>query len=139
MGLHQKPKFACPKQTAGAVDQRIEGLGIGAVERHVRSLAARVRDGIRELGLELVTPSDPAAYSAITVFSAGSPEAGQELLQKLLDDRVLASVRYTSGVGGIRVSTHYFNDESDVDALLDSVRRHRPGVRAEPRAQVVSG
>jgi selenocysteine lyase/cysteine desulfurase len=113
----------------GASLALVNEIGIGAVERHVRSLAARVRDGIRELGLELVTPSDPAAYSAITVFSAGSPEAGQELLGKLLDDRVLASVRYTSGVGGIRVSTHYFNDESDVDALLAAVRRHRPRAR----------
>ena len=47
-------------------------------------------------------------------------------MQKLLDERVLVSVRYTSGVGGVRVSTHYYNDESDIDTLLDAVRRHRP-------------
>ena len=33
----------------------------------------------------------------------------------------MVSVRYTSGVGGVRVSTHVYNDESDVDRLLEAV------------------
>lgn len=110
----------------GASLELVNSIGIGAIERRVRSLAARTREGIQELGLELVSPPDPAAYSAITVFDAGGPERNQELLQRLLDDRVLVSVRYTSGIGGLRVSTHYYNDEGDVDRLLDSLKRNRP-------------
>jgi len=43
---------------------------------------------------------------------AGRPSGGGNLIY-----------HYTSGVGGIRVSTHYFNDESDIDTLLGAVRR----------------
>ena len=44
------------------------------------------------------------------------------MLQHLLNRRVQASIRYTSGVGGIRVSTHFFNDEEDVEKLVHAVR-----------------
>lgn len=121
-GTSNYPGAAALGASLGLVNE----IGIATAESTVRALAAHVRDGVQELGLELVTPLDPAAYSGITVFSAGSPEANQALLEKLLGERILVSVRYTSGVGGIRVSTHWFNDEGDVEALLDVVRRSRP-------------
>ena len=37
----------------------------------------------------------------------------------LQEHKVLVSVRYTSGVGGVRVSCHLFNNRDDLDRLLD--------------------
>ena len=57
------------------------------------------------------------------------------MVERLLDERVLVSLRSTSGVGGIRVSTHLSNDESDLDRLLSSLRRllrRRPARVASP-------
>ena len=42
------------------------------------------------------------------------------LMESLLDRRILVSVRYTSGVGGVRVSCHFFNSRRDLDLLLNA-------------------
>ena len=39
----------------------------------------------------------------------------------LLAEGFSVSQRYTSGVGGVRVSIHYYNNEDDVDRLLGVV------------------
>jgi len=31
---------------------------------------------------------------------------------------VVVSLRYQSGIGGVRVATHFFNTEEDVDRLI---------------------
>ena len=111
----------------------VNGLGIDASERRVLELSARLRDEIDALGLELV--SRPEAPSAITTFRTGSGrEQDERLLARLLDERILVSIRYTSGVGGIRVSTHYYNDETDLDRLVSALRRLRPRRVSRPAA-----
>lgn len=103
----------------------VNAIGIGEAERRVLELSAALRAEIDALGLELVSPRD--APSGITVFrSSSDPEDDRRLLSRLLDERVLVSIRYTAGVGGIRVSTHYYNDESDIDRLVSAIRRLRP-------------
>jgi selenocysteine lyase/cysteine desulfurase len=61
-------------------------------------------------------------------------EADERLLAQLLDERILVSIRYTSGVGGIRASTHYYNDESDLDRLVSALRRLRRRSLSRPAA-----
>jgi len=102
----------------------VNELGIDASERRVLELSARLRAEIDALGFELV--SRPEAPSAITTFRVSpDQEQDQRLLARLLDERILVSIRYTSGVGGIRVSTHYYNDETDLDRLVTALRRLR--------------
>ena len=62
-------------------------------------------------------------------------------MASLLDERILVSIRYTSGIGGIRVSTHYFNNENDLGALLDALRRllrRRGPKRPAPQRDLVA-
>jgi len=111
----------------------VNEVGIDVSERRVLELSARLRDEIDGLGLELV--SRPEAPSAITTFRTGAdPEQDERLLARLLDERILVSIRYTSGVGGIRVSTHYYNDETDLDRLVSALRRLRPRRVSRPAA-----
>jgi selenocysteine lyase/cysteine desulfurase len=42
-------------------------------------------------------------------------------MQRLLDRKILVSVRYTSFVGGVRVSCHFFNSQADIEMLLAAV------------------
>jgi len=111
----------------------VNEVGVGASERRVLELSARLRDEIAGLGLELV--SRPEAPSGITTFRTGADrEQDERLLARLLDERILVSIRYTSGVGGIRVSTHYYNDETDLDRLVSALRRLRPRRVSRPAA-----
>lgn len=106
----------------------VNELGISASERQVLELTAQLHAGLNRLGMHVVSKPDPKVRSGITIFRAypGAKE-NQALLAKLLEDRIYVAMRYTSNVGGIRVSTHYFNDGSDVDKLLASLKRHCKG------------
>lgn len=111
----------------GASLALLNELGKSDIESRVLMLAESVAEGLDALGLDVVTHRDRATRSGITTFtlSAGLP-ANQTLLEHLLDDRVLVSLRYTAGVGGLRVSTHFYNDEEDVQALLEAVEQNLP-------------
>jgi cysteine desulfurase/selenocysteine lyase len=98
-------------------------LGPARMAEHVTALGDRAAAGLRALDLEVVTHLDRAHRSGLTVFRAGpSPKDDLALRDYLLGRGIVVSVRYTSGVGGVRVSTHVYNDESDVDRLLEAVR-----------------
>lgn len=97
-------------------------LGPARMAEHVTALGDRAAAGLRALDLEVVTHLDRAHRSGLTVFRAGpSPKDDLALRDYLLGRGIVVSVRYTSGVGGVRVSTHVYNDESDVDRLLEAV------------------
>ena len=51
------------------------------------------------------------------------------MVERLAEAGVLVSVRYTSGVGGVRVSCHFFNHRADLDRLLNLVKSFLPSVR----------
>jgi cysteine desulfurase/selenocysteine lyase len=75
--------------------------------------------GLSRIGVELVTPPVADNRSGIITFTLGSPQRNLSLMEHLLDHKVMVSVRYTSGVGGVRVSCHFFNSAEDLDRLLE--------------------
>ena len=103
-------------------------VGPDRVATHVLALADRVAAGLQRIGLPVVTPLDPACRSGITTFRAGRSPADDLALREHLRARdILVSVRFTSGIGGVRVSTHVYNTADDVDRLLDAVRKWTRG------------
>jgi selenocysteine lyase/cysteine desulfurase len=58
-------------------------------------------------------------------FSVGSAADNLKLMEFLLDRKILVSVRYTSQVGGVRVSSHFYNSKEDIDRLLNAVGDYR--------------
>ena len=99
----------------------INDVGTETIWRHVLELTDRLIDGLRALDVQVVTPLDPCNRSGIVTFSVGSVDRNIALMQRLLDRRILVSVRYTSHVGGVRVSCHFFNSRADIDRLLAAV------------------
>jgi cysteine desulfurase/selenocysteine lyase len=102
--------------------QLIHDLGPDAIWNHIYGLTNHLIDGLKDLGVSLVSRLEPLHRSGIVTFSVGSSEHNVALMHKLLERRILTSVRYTSQVGGIRVSCHFFNDVSDLDCLLIGVK-----------------
>ena len=110
----------------GASLALVNEVGIANVERHIRRLTDLLHAELDELGAKLVSKREPANRSGITVFRLhDDPAEDLRVLNAILAEKILISIRYTSGVGGVRVSTHYYNSEEDVLRLCEALRRNR--------------
>ncbi len=108
----------------GASLELINSLGITAIEEHVRGLTDRLHEELPRLGVRVVTRPEPEARSGITTFEVSDvPAKNEAFLEALLDERIYVAMRYTSQVGGIRISTHLYNDHDDLDRLLHTIVR----------------
>jgi len=88
-------------------------IGPEAIENRVLSLAASARQRLRRLGAE-------AADNGSHIVAAKLPGADPSRLTKELKSRrVLVAARH----GFLRVSPHFYNNESDLDRLEDELRR----------------
>lgn len=101
----------------------VEELGKEAIAEHVIALTDHLMEGLDTLGIEVITPRARAHRSGIVTFSVGSAEQNLKLMNALQEKRILVSVRYTSKVGGVRVSCHYYNSAEDLDRLLIQLKR----------------
>jgi cysteine desulfurase/selenocysteine lyase len=108
----------------GASLALVNALGIEQAEAQVLKLAALAAGELRKAGARVVSSDDPKGRSGITMFSRyDDPKQDRALLDRLLAERVFLAMRYTAGIGGLRVSTHYFNDEEDVLKLAAALKR----------------
>lgn len=101
------------------------------IAEHVWTLGEKLIAGLDGLGVEVVTPHERAHRAGIVTFSLGAPERNVAAMQHLLAQRVLVSVRYTAGVGGVRVACHLFNNEDDLLRLLEGVSEFLRGKSAQ--------
>jgi cysteine desulfurase / selenocysteine lyase len=108
----------------GAALKLTNELGMAAIEDHILRVSDLLIDRLQAARATVVSPREPGARSSIVTFTMGQGvERDTAVLQKLLDRRVLISQRYTAGVGGLRVSVHFFNNEDDVRQLIDALRK----------------
>ena len=95
-----------------------EALGATQILQHNLRLQRVLREGLRARGFVPNAPDAPEVGSGICVVPVqGDPN---EVVRALLRD---AQIMTTARGGGLRVSTHYFNTEDDVLALISAVDR----------------
>ena len=87
-----------------------------AIEGHVMYLTDRLVRGARERGIEVKSDLTPGARSAIVLLGLAGWQV-DELDEAARRARVGITVRDS----GVRVSPHGYNDEGDIDAVLDLV------------------
>jgi isopenicillin-N epimerase len=99
-------------------------LGWAAICGRFRELAAYTRrrlDGLA--GLRLTTPADPALHGTMTTFWWPPGLDAERLRQQLWERRIEAVVgEWPEGLT-LRVSTHFYTTEAEIDRLADSVPR----------------
>ena len=106
------------------------------IEEYIGELTDYLIEGLERLGAEagpgsvgapitIVSPKEREKRSGIVTFSVGSAEETVALAERLAKAGVLVSVRYTSGVGGVRVSCHFYNKRADLDRLLEIVEKEQ--------------
>ncbi|MFZ5472145.1 MAG: aminotransferase class V-fold PLP-dependent enzyme [Myxococcota bacterium] len=111
-----------PLFSFGAALELIERVGLPTIEAHHARLQKALRRRLRALGFVPNAPDERARGSGICVFRVqGEPH---RVAAELAKKGVMVSPR---GVG-IRVSTHVFNNEEDVDQLFWAMGKL--GVRA---------
>jgi selenocysteine lyase/cysteine desulfurase len=94
----------------------IANWGQAALTERLRMLTDRLADGLRNSGV-LVTDARVRAPHVLSLqFPGGMPD---DLTARLEAENVFVSPR----LGRIRISTHVYNDEADVDRFLDVFRR----------------
>jgi len=93
-------------------------IGVPAIERHVLGLSGRVWQGVNSLGWELMTPYEAELRAGNVCFMSADLAA---ITSGLAARGILVWGDY-GGVGRIRVSTHLYNDENDVDKLLSALQ-----------------
>lgn len=112
----------------GASLKLINEIGATEIEGHIRELSRQLIEGLKHLGARVVTPDDDEMRAGIVTFRMfDEPERDRQFAEFLLQNRVYVSTRYTAGIGGTRVSVHFFNNRSDVERLLDIVSRQHGG------------
>jgi selenocysteine lyase/cysteine desulfurase len=89
-------------------------VGMGAVERRVRSLADLAVERALEMGIELQTPVDPGKRAGIVNLKVDGPEA---LAHRLLGRGVVVAAR----MGGLRLSPHFYNREGDLERFFEAL------------------
>jgi cysteine desulfurase/selenocysteine lyase len=101
----------------------MEEIGQDNIAAHIYSLTDQLLTGLDKLSVSIVTPRARGNRSGIVTFSVGSAEDNVKLMKRLLQKKILVSVRYTSNVGGIRVSSHFYNSPEDIETLLAELRK----------------
>jgi selenocysteine lyase/cysteine desulfurase len=101
----------------------IHSLGQQDIAEHIYSLTEQLLAGLDRLPVTVVTPRARQNRSGIVTFSAGSAAENVRLMNRLLEKRILVSVRYTSNIGGIRVSCHFYNSNEEIETLLAQLRQ----------------
>jgi selenocysteine lyase/cysteine desulfurase len=106
----------------GASVALINELGREAIAEHIFALTDSLMNGLRSAGAVVVSPAEHEVRSGIITFTLGDgSERDQAFLHRLWERRILISQRYTAGVGGLRVSVHFFNNEDDIRQLVQAV------------------
>ena len=98
----------------GASVALIAQVGIDAIAKRIGDLTARLHSGLDARGIPIRTPRDPARRAGITMLAVADATKAETNLKRR---RIHVSAR----AGLIRVSPHLYNDENDIDALLDAL------------------
>jgi len=96
----------------------VEGVTVPTVNAHCRQLLSRLEKGLRARGYTLSGASLPNHESTILCFKASTSEATAALHEKFEGNQIAVSLRHD----WIRVSPYLYNDEADIDRLLEIAR-----------------
>ena len=105
----------------------LEEMGIRKIEKHDLELIRYMYDTLSSMGLNMQSPGEEKHMSDILVFNfnglrENNIETERALLRYLHERGILVSLRCSTGLGGIRVSVHYYTTKEEADIFLEAVR-----------------
>ena len=116
--IHGMPKFL---GTAGLAESLsyVNGLDAQAATEHILSLGDFLIEELKRRDITVWTQDAHELRSGI-IMCEPFPEAERvhKLDHALQEHKIYPTVRYCSGVGGLRVSIHYYTSRENLEALL---------------------
>jgi len=99
-------------------------IGIKNVEQRVRRLGGYAIERLQEVGCTITSPTDPAKRHGLITYTTGDYAKDRAFFQRCAAPGrcmkpIKISMRALGGIGNLRVSTHFFNTEEDIDYLAD--------------------
>jgi cysteine desulfurase/selenocysteine lyase len=110
------PPFAAIFALGAAVDY-LSAIGIEAIAERVLALNTYLTDRLRQAGFDLLSPGGEFR-SGETLCAAAEPRRTAERLRA-------RGVHVTEKPEGVRIATHFYNDEADVDACVAALAAER--------------
>ena len=92
-------------------------IGASRIEQRIYFLAQRLKAGVTDLGLQLLTPMDPALSFGVCVIQAPAEQAG-EISNRLYAEHGIAG----AGTGGVRLCPAIYNTLSHIDRAVSGLK-----------------
>jgi len=102
--------------------QYLLGIGLDRVAEHDRRLSGMLNRGLREMGLDVATPLEPADRAGNTCFWHRDADA---LAASLAE----AGIWVSAGEGRVRIGTHLWCSEADVATTVGALQRALSGAQ----------
>ncbi len=101
-----------------------EKMGMRNVEERVRRLGTYAVQRLQEIGCRVTTPLDARQRHGLITYTTGDYEKDAAFFQRCAAPGrcrkpIKISMRTLGGVGNLRVCTHFFSTEEDIDILID--------------------
>lgn len=99
-------------------------IGPDRIERRCRELSALMRQTLAQnANLELMTPTQDDLTTGIVSFRSKKGPAGTLYERLLKDHEIMVKVVARPEYNGLRLSTHIFNDESEIPRLAAAIEK----------------
>ena len=96
-------------------------IGTERVEKRMYDLAGRLKKGLREAGIPLVTPMEDALSAGVVIVEVPA-ESRREVFSRMYDEHGIAG----STSGGFRLSPHLYNTAEHGERALAGLKALRP-------------
>lgn len=110
----------------GAAVSYLDGIGRDRIQTRVLQLNTALTSALRHEGFEVLSPSG-SGRSGLTLVAFDQPGEVTDFLRN-------RGILITEKPEGIRISTHFFNNEEDLEKLLNALKQYR-----ETRASSTGG
>ncbi len=121
---------ALPVQILGAGIDYLHAKGIDQIELHVLALTTLLRQGLADLGLDMLTPAPEQRRLGIVAFGVEDEAAWREHLES-------RGVLAWAGDKRLRISPHLYNSRKDIEVALEVIAEFDASRKAtrRPRRQ----
>ena len=98
----------------------ISKIGIRHIEKRILNLTDYLINNLQNMNLQILSPIEEKKYrSGIILFKPRKKKSADIVMELEKKNRIIVSARGK----GIRVSTHFYNNEEDVDRLIAGLNR----------------